>query len=122
MVREVAEPMPEMAPAAAATPVSGERAGKFVGMLDELAGKLQAVLLTTELEPVGDRIAVRDLADTLKKTEGDKVKAVVFDGVVTQRLLDIASDKGIATLVGVKTGNITKKPATVEVLTRGDLH
>ncbi len=40
---------------------------------------------------------------------------------IRQRLLDIAADKSISTLVGVKTGNITKKPANVEILTRSDL-
>ncbi|HVL86774.1 MAG TPA: hypothetical protein VM681_02005 [Candidatus Thermoplasmatota archaeon] len=53
--------------------------------------------------------------------ETEAVHAVVFDGVITQRLLDIASEKGIATLVGVKTGNITKKPGNVEVVTRAEL-
>ncbi|MHB8584298.1 MAG: DNA primase DnaG [Thermoplasmatota archaeon] len=106
----------------AAPRAHGENEGKFVEILDELAGKLQAVMLTDQNERVGDKIAVRDLADTLKKAEGDKVRTVVFDGVVTQRLLDIAAEKGIATLVGVKTGNITKKPTNVSVLTRADLH
>ena len=44
-----------------------------------------------------------------------------FDGVITQRLLDIASEKKIATVVGVKMGNVTKVPDTVEILTRDDL-
>lgn len=98
----------------------GEREAKFLAHLEELSGKLQAVLLNEQLERVGDKVAVRDLADTLKK-DVPGVTAVVFDGVVTQRLIDIALDKKIGTLVGVKTGNITKKPAGVEVVTRADL-
>ncbi len=47
--------------------------------------------------------------------------AVVFDGVITQRLLDIAAEKKIATVVGVKMGNVTKVPDAVEILTRDDL-
>ena len=43
-------------------------------------------------------------------------EAVVFDGVVTQRLVDIAGEKGVKFLVGVKTGNITKKPVNLKVL------
>ncbi|MHB8603970.1 MAG: DNA primase DnaG [Thermoplasmatota archaeon] len=99
----------------------GEREAKFASILEELSGKLQAVLLTDTHERIGEKVAVRDLADTLKKEEGNKVKTVVFDGVITQRLLDIAADKSIVTLVGVKTGNITKKPANVEVVTRAEL-
>ncbi|MEA3201931.1 MAG: primase, partial [Thermoplasmata archaeon] len=99
-----AEPAMESEPAAPARP-TGDREGKFLAILEELSGKLQAVLLTETFERVGDKVAVRDLADTLKKdTPG--VAHVVFDGVVTQRLIDIALDKKIQTLVGVKTGNI----------------
>ena len=114
---ETAEPaMEAQAPARPA----GAREGKFLEILEELSGKLQAVLLNDQLERVGDKVAVRDLADTLKK-DLPGVTTVVFDGVVTQRLIDIALDKKIQTLVGVKTGNITKKPADVEVVTRADL-
>ena len=98
----------------------GDREAKFLEILEELSGKLQAVLLNEQLERVGDKVAVRDLADTLKR-DVPGVTTVVFDGVVTQRLIDIALDKKIAALVGVKTGNITKKPANVEVITRADL-
>ncbi len=65
-------------------------------------------------------IAVRDLADTLrKKSQG--VHAVVFDGVITQRLLDIADEKGVHTVVGMKRGNVTKEPSSVDVYTTDDL-
>ena len=36
--------------------------------------------------------------------------------VRTQRLVDIAGEKGVRFLVGVKTGNITKKPVNLKVL------
>lgn len=99
---------------------AGLGAGLYLGLLNDLSGKLQALFLDDRGDRVGEAIPVRDLADTLRKADG-RIKAVVFDGVITQRLLDIASERGIATLVGVKTGNITKKPANVEVMTRADL-
>jgi DNA primase len=96
------------------------REGDYIGLLNELSGKLQAVFLDVSGQRKGEPIPVRDLADTLRKEE-TKLGGVVFDGVITQRLLDIASEKGIPTLVGVKTGNITKRPGNVEVVTRADL-
>ena len=42
----------------------------------------------------------------------------MFDGIITQRLLDIAADKKIKRVVGVKMGNVIKQPASVEVLTK----
>jgi DNA primase len=101
-------------------PATGEEA-RFSELLEGLSGQLEAVLLDGDLQEVGDRIAVRDLADALKDGAPDEVDTVVFDGVVTQRLLDIAAEKDISTLVGVKTGNVTKKPESVRVLTRDDV-
>jgi len=87
--------------------------------LDELSGDLEGVLLDEDGGTVDGPLPVRDLADTLKGTGG--VDAVVFDGVITQRLLDIAAEKGLRTVVGVKMGNVTKRPDDVDVYTRDDL-
>ena len=59
---------------------------------------------------------MRDLASRLK-TYKENIQSVVFDGVITQRLVDIASSNAIKNLVGVKIGNIAKVPADMEVLT-----
>ena len=66
-----------------------------------------------------NKIPVRQLTDMLKKKSD--ISTVVFDGIITQRLLDIANNKNIKEIVGIKIGNVVKKPASVEVLTRKDL-
>ncbi len=48
-------------------------------------------------------------------------KAVVFDGIVSQRLLDAAEEKGIGTVVGSRLGPIGKFPDQVKIYTRADL-
>jgi hypothetical protein len=98
----------------------GDPRTQFKQILGTLAGSLKAVLLDDTGKTVQGELAVRELADTLKGSK-DGVHAVVFDGVITQRLLDIAAEKKIATVVGVKMGNVTKVPDTVEILTRDDL-
>ncbi len=118
---EPAEPVTEAAPAKPRkAKIADPRAG-FREALTELSGSLKALLLDDKGETLKKDLAVRELADTLKGGK-DKVAAVVFDGVITQRLLDIAADKKIATVVGVKMGNVTKVPDTVEILTRDDLN
>ncbi len=92
----------------------------FREQLADLSGSLKAVLLDDQGKAIKDGLAVRELADTLKSSKA-KVSSVVFDGVITQRLLDIASEKAIPTVVGVKMGNVTKVPDTVEILTKDDL-
>ncbi|MCA1818728.1 MAG: DNA primase [Halobacteriales archaeon] len=107
----------------AAAPVAvreGDPRVQFKQILGGLSGSLKAVLLDDTGKSVQGELAVRELADTLKASK-DGVHAVVFDGVITQRLLDIAAEKKIATVVGVKMGNVTKVPDTVEILTRDDL-
>jgi DNA primase len=89
-------------------------------ILGSVSGSLKAVLLDKEGNEIARDIAVRELADTLKNAKED-VSAVVFDGVITQRLLDIASDRKIQTVVGVKVGNVSSKPEAVQVVTKGEL-
>lgn len=61
-------------------------------------------------------LSVAELAKGLKELNGS-VKAAVFDGVITQRLLDIAATKDVECLVGAKLGSLVKVPANVKVMT-----
>jgi DNA primase len=92
-----------------------KEAGEFAEIMKDLAGTLSAKLLDAN-KNVLQKVAVRDLANVLKETNGD-VKSVVFDGVITQRMLDIAAEKNLEYLVGVKMGSIVKQPANVKVIT-----
>ena len=84
--------------------------------IDELDGTLSARLMDRN-QNVLKELAVRDLARELKESNGD-VNGVIFDGVVTQRILDIAAEKGLEYLIGAKMGNIAKSPVCVKVLTK----
>jgi DNA primase len=88
---------------------------RFRPHAEALKGTLTARILDPE-DKVIEEIAVRDLANRLK-TYKDSVLSVVFDGVITQRLVDIASSNSIKNLIGVKIGNIAKVPADMEILT-----
>ncbi|MFQ5908717.1 MAG: DNA primase DnaG [Thermoplasmata archaeon] len=65
-------------------------------------------------------VPVRDLVNLMKK-EGKGVKTLVFDGIITQRILDIADDNGVEMVIGVKEGSIEKRPEGVQVYTADDL-
>ena len=73
--------------------------------IQKLPGTLDAYLLD-EKDSLKIKVSVRDLVDAISLT--DDVKSVVFDGVVTQRLVDVAAERGIDCLIGIKIGNITK--------------
>jgi DNA primase len=87
-------------------------------ILNEISGSLKAVLFDKEDKEI-KKIPVRELTDSLKKS--DNISTVVFDGIITQRLLDIANTKNIKEIVGIKIGNVVKMPTSVKVLTKKDL-
>ncbi len=62
---------------------------------------------------------VGELANDLQ--ELDKAKVLILDGVVTQRLIDIAEDRGVELIIGVRVGNIVKKPAKMRIHTFDEL-
>jgi len=92
---------------------------KLKVLIEQLQGSLEAALLDESWEQK-QKVAVRELADTLQGT-GEKIQAVVFDGVITQRLLDTSSSKGVAYLIGARIGNIAKRPQGITVLTFEDV-
>jgi DNA primase len=92
---------------------------RYKGVLEELSNSSKSRLLN-ESGAVLKEVHVSMLADTLKETS-DTVSAIVLDGIITQRILDLAVEKHISAVVGVKLGNIAKLPTNVEVLTKEDL-
>ncbi|WP_148706456.1 DNA primase DnaG [Aeropyrum camini] len=87
----------------------------------ELRGTLEAIVYDKEWREI-ERLKVRELYDYISKSEPGRIYAVVFDGIITQRLLDIASEKGVGIIIGNRIGNkITHKPTNVKFLTFSDL-
>ncbi|KYH37934.1 MAG: DNA primase [Candidatus Bathyarchaeota archaeon B24] len=82
-------------------------------VIEELRNSLEAVVFDEEMKPIA-KIPVSELANKLKNMDG--VKAVVFDGIVTQRIVDIASEKGITLLVGCRISDIAKKPRGLKIM------
>src|SRR5256712_334138 len=99
--------------------VDGDRGGDLIlKELLQLGGSSTARLLD-DGDGVVTEVPVRELVDTLKTAK--QTRAVVFDGIITQRILDIASEMNMHSVVGTKMGTITKQPAGIEVWTRSDL-
>jgi len=88
-------------------------------MLLELSTTHNAKVLDADNNVIR-QVAVKSLVNSLKE-DGDDVAAIVFDGVISQRIIDVSSEKGIKTVVGTRKGNISKMPADVTILTKEDL-
>jgi len=83
-----------------------------------LKGTLEAVLFNGKVEQM-ERLPVSQLAERLQQVQG--VDTVVFDGVITQRLVDIASERGIKHLVAARVSDVIKEPLGVHILTFADV-
>ena len=82
-----------------------------------LVGTLEAVLLSDKLELI-ERLPVSQLAEKLSQATG--VDTVVFDGIITQRIVDIAADKNIKRIVASRVSEAVKPALNVELVTFQD--
>ena len=97
-----------------------EKESLFGKLAEELKGTSKAYLL----DPSGNKLeelAVKNLADRMK---GDlsAVDAIIFDGVITQKLLDIAGSGNVSTIIATRKFGITKQPENLVVLIFKDLN
>ena len=121
-------PLPEEAPVRKAPPeetpvkkVSPEEAKareELVGVVNGLRGTLEAVMLKGDGSQAG-RIPVSELVDKLKDTQD--VSVVVFDGIVTGRLIDTAKEKNVNTIIGERVAEGVRIPRGLDVKSFRDL-
>ena len=79
-----------------------------------LLGSLEAVLLNEKLEQV-ERLPVSQLAEKLQQVTG--IDTLVFDGIITQRIVDIASEKNIKRIIASRVSEAVKPALNVELNT-----
>ena len=84
-------------------------------MLKEFEGSGCGAILDEALNMTKE-VEVENIYEEIKNIEGT-ADTVIFDGVISQRLVDVASEKGIKKLVAFKSMNIVKKPQNVKLIT-----
>jgi len=91
---------------------------KVVETAKGLEGTLEAVLFNEKMKEI-ERLPVSRLAEKLQQTEG--VDTMVFDGVITQRLVDIANEKKVKYIVAARVSEAIKQPLGMRLLTFADV-
>ncbi len=117
-VPDVQQPEPAPEPQGRPEPQASSPAlekGDLMRELDSLANTLKARFYSANLEMISE-VPVRDVIKSLGETSG--VSAIVFDGIITQRLADLASKQGVKLLIGLKIGNVNKVPENIEIITK----
>ena len=89
-------------------------------MLLDMSSTHNAKVLSDDNSVIRE-VAVKGLVNSLKE-DAEGVSKIVFDGVISQRILDVSAEKGIGIVVGTRKGNITKMPADIVIWTKEDLY
>ncbi len=108
-------PPPAPAPAVALPP----RLAGFFDLLGGIENTSKSLFLGPE-DAVVAEAPVKEMIERLGQIE-PPAKTVIFDGVVSQRLLDVARERGVETVVANRMGAVGKIPDGLKVLTRMDL-
>ncbi len=93
---------------------------KIVNDIKSLYGTLESIIYNRDWEIIA-KMPVRELVDKLKEANAGDIYAIVMDGIITQRLLDVASEKKIRIIIGTKLGSIVFKDPKMLILTYNDL-
>jgi DNA primase len=99
-------------------PLEASVSEKVKSDYQSINGTLEAILYNGEMKETV-RMPVNELVSKISEAQSSKV--LVFDGIITQRLIDAASKVGVAVLVGHRAGEIQNMPEGVAVYSFKDL-
>jgi len=88
--------------------------------MKSLVGSLEALIFDKDWNVV-QKVPVRNLYEVLEGMEPGRAYAIIYDGIITQRMLDIASTKGVKLLIAHRLGSVEKRPVGVSILTFTDI-
>jgi len=79
-----------------------------------LMGTMEGVFLNKDWAQI-DRFPVKDVVDKL--SNASDVQAIIIDGVITQRLVDLANEKKVSYIIGYRIGNLVRRPVNIKIYT-----
>ncbi|MHA1594976.1 MAG: DNA primase DnaG [Candidatus Baldrarchaeia archaeon] len=88
--------------------------GQILELIDKVKDLGKALILDENFNILAE-VAVGQLLEELGRVE--RAKAIVFDGIITQRLVDLAYEKGVEYIIGAVKRDLTKQPAEMSILT-----
>ncbi|MFH1106425.1 MAG: DNA primase DnaG [Candidatus Micrarchaeota archaeon] len=111
--QQAAQPPQRSAPEPVLTPEEQVQAEALKASLKELEGTLKARFVGADLKQLAE-VPIREIMTSL--TDAPGVYAVVLDGIVTQRLVDLAEQKGVSFAVGLRAGNLERQPQSLKIV------
>ena len=91
--------------------------GTYIRTLcQDIGEKLGCGAILDEALNMTQEVEVENIYEEIKNIE-TSADTVIFDGIISQRLIDVASLKGIKRLVAFRSMNIVKKPDNLKIIT-----
>ena len=87
---------------------------QLIETVKTLMGTMEGVFLNKDWIQV-DRFPVKDVIDKL--SNASDIQAIIIDGVITQRLVDLANEKKVQYIVGYRVGNLVRRPVNLKIYT-----
>jgi DNA primase len=91
---------------------------KVTEEIGKLRGTLEATLFNEAYELIA-KVPVSELTEKLSNV--DDAVTVVFDGIITQRLVDLAADKNVKYLIGERVSDVVKRPSNLRLITFNEI-
>ena len=114
-IGEMAKPEERIRAPSIPSPSGSTIPSEILDELNALEGKLKARLYNPDANLIKE-IAIRDLTTELANVPN--VAMVVMDGIITQRLVDIAESVKISILAGMRMGNVFRKSESIKIFTK----
>jgi DNA primase len=93
-------------------PKEASMPSEVLEQLSALEGSFKARFYDSDMKQMKE-VATRDVTRELESTAN--VHAVVLDGIITQRLVDVTENRNIKVLAGIKMGNVFRKPERLQI-------
>jgi len=81
---------------------------------EKMKGKLKARLYDAKKKKIKD-VDVKEIINAIEKSK-KKIDTVLFDGIITKRLLEVSEAKGVKNIVGVRKSNANSEKVNTYVI------
>jgi len=88
-------------------------ANPYISALKKIENSLHAKFYDKKFKLLSD-VPIRNMLKVLEKEKG--IETVVFDGIITQKIIDVATSAGIKRIVGLRIGNVYKPTDKIELM------
>ncbi len=78
---------------------------RFLSALNDMKNTLRGRLYSSDGGMIAE-VPIREMIQSIQDSEG--IGAVVFDGIITQRLIDLASKRGVKYIYGMRASQISR--------------